>query len=113
VHYAEVTVENIGDLALVECEGRIVERDTAFQLRRAVITQDQAQTVVPELTEVNAIQDWGLDTLLYLQRWAQSHKVRLKLFNPSNLLLDRLKKGASLSDRSCYARPDDGSTASL
>ena len=28
-----VTVENIGELAVVECEGRIVESEAAFKLK--------------------------------------------------------------------------------
>jgi hypothetical protein len=31
-----LSVENIGDLALVQCEGRIVQSEAAFKLREAV-----------------------------------------------------------------------------
>jgi hypothetical protein len=33
-----VTVENIGELAVVECEGRIVQSESAYKLREAVTT---------------------------------------------------------------------------
>jgi anti-anti-sigma regulatory factor len=94
----KVSIENAGDLATIECAGGIVGRDAAFKLRHAVASQDQARTIVLEFTEVNAIEDWGLDMLLYLQRWTQSRNVRLKLFNPSKFLLDRLKKSGSMSE---------------
>jgi len=93
----KVSTENIGDLAIIECEGSLAG-DAAFQLRDAVTSQNQARTVVLEFTEVTALEAWGLNVLLYLQRWAQSHNVRLKLFNPPKFLLDRLKKSAVMSE---------------
>ena len=34
-----VTVENIGELAVVECEGRIVQREAALKLCEVVTSQ--------------------------------------------------------------------------
>ena len=51
-----VTVENIGELAVVECEGRIVQSEAAFKLRKAVTSQTSARIVVLELSEVHAIE---------------------------------------------------------
>ena len=45
-----VTVENIGDLAVVECEGRLVQSEAAFKLRQAVTSQSDARIVVLELS---------------------------------------------------------------
>ena len=47
-----VTVENIGELAVVECEGKIVKREAAVKLRKAVTSQTDALIVVLELSEV-------------------------------------------------------------
>src|SRR3981081_1197494 len=79
----KVNIDNIGDLAVVECEGRIVQSDAAFKLREAVKSQRDARTVVLELSEVHAIEGGGLGMLIFLQRWARDHGIRLKLFNPS------------------------------
>jgi hypothetical protein len=38
-----VIVENIGELAVVECEGRIVQSEAAFKLREAVTSQTDAR----------------------------------------------------------------------
>ena len=54
-----VTVENIGELAVVECEGRIVQSEAAFKLRKAVTSQTDARIVVLELSEVHAIEGGG------------------------------------------------------
>ena len=49
-----VIVENIGELAVVECEGRILQSEAAYKLREAVTSQTDAQVVVLELSEVSA-----------------------------------------------------------
>ena len=94
----KINVDNIGDLAVVECEGRIVQSDAAFRLREAVTLQGDARTVVLDLSEVNAIEGGGLGMLVFLQRWAQDHNIRFKLFNPSRSVQERLKKVSSMSE---------------
>ena len=41
----KVSIDNIGELAIVECEGRIVQSEAAFKLRDAVTSQSDALTV--------------------------------------------------------------------
>jgi anti-anti-sigma regulatory factor len=60
----KLNVENIGDLAIVECEGRIVRSESAFKLRDVVTSQSDAHTVVIELSEVRAIEGGGLGMLV-------------------------------------------------
>jgi anti-anti-sigma regulatory factor len=93
-----ISIEKIGDLAIVECEGRIVQSDAAFKLREAVTSQSGARTVVLELSEVSAVEGGGLGMLLFLQRWAHNHDIRFKLFNPSKFVRERLKKTSSMSE---------------
>ena len=94
----KINVDNIGDLAIVECEGRIVQSEAAFKLREAVISQRNARIVVLELSEVHAIEGGGLGMLVFLQRWARDHNIRFKLFNPSKFVRERLERVGSLSD---------------
>jgi anti-anti-sigma regulatory factor len=68
-----INIDNIGDLAIVECEGRIVRSEAAFTLRDAVTSQSEAHTVVVELSEVHALEGGGLGMLIFLQRWARDH----------------------------------------
>ena len=39
----KLNIDNIGDLAIVECEGRIVQSEAAFKLRDAVTSQMPSQ----------------------------------------------------------------------
>ena len=85
-----IHIEVIGDVAVVQCEGRIVQSDAAFRLRDAILSQRSARVVVVELSEVDTIEGGGLGMLAFLQRWAHDHNIKLKLFNPSNSVQDRL-----------------------
>jgi anti-anti-sigma regulatory factor len=93
-----VTVENIGELAVVECEGRIVQSEAAFKLREAVTSQTDARIVVLKLSEVHAIEGGGLGMLVFLQRWARDHNIRFMLFDPSKCVRDGLKRVRAISE---------------
>ena len=93
-----VTVAKIGELAVVGCEGRIVQRESAYKLREAVTSQTDARIVVLELSEVRAIGGGGLGMLVFLQRWAREHNIRFLLFHPSKVVESRLKHARSIAD---------------
>jgi anti-anti-sigma regulatory factor len=84
-------IEKIGELAVVECEGRVVRSEAAFKLREAVTSLRNARIIVLDLSEVRAIEGGGLGMLLFLQRWAYDHAIQFKLFNSTRSVRDRLK----------------------
>ena len=65
-----VTVEIIGELAVVGCEGRIVTSESAHKLREAVTSQTDARIVVLDLSEVRSMGGVGFCMLVLLRRWA-------------------------------------------
>ena len=93
-----VNIDKIGELAVVECEGRIVRSEAAFKLRDAVTSQGDARVVVLDLAEAHAVEGGGLGMLIFLERWAHDHDIRFKLFNPSTSVRDRLKKANSMTE---------------
>jgi anti-anti-sigma factor len=93
-----IHIENIGEMAVIECEGRIVRSEAAFELRKAVILQSDARVIVLDLSEVSAIESGGLGMLVFLQRWAQDHDIRLKLFNPRQSVRNRLEHASSMRE---------------
>ena len=93
-----VHTDNIGDVAVIACEGRIVRSEDAFTLRNAVNLQADARIVVLDLSEVYALAGGGLGMLVFLQRWAQDHDVRLKLFNPRQSVRNRLEHASSMRE---------------
>jgi anti-anti-sigma regulatory factor len=97
-HMLTLHIENIGEMAVIECEGRIVGSESAFQLRDAVTLENGTRIIVLDLSEVSAIEGGGLGMLLLLQRWAQDHDIRLKLFNPRRSVRDRLERVSSMRE---------------
>jgi len=83
--------ENIGEMGIIECEGGIVEGEAALKLREAVTLQRGARIIVLDLSDVFAIEAEGLGMLVFLQRWAYDHDIRLKLFNLRQSVQDRLE----------------------
>jgi anti-anti-sigma regulatory factor len=86
-----VNIANIGEMAVIECEGRIVRSEAAFKLCQAVTSLRDARIIVLDLSEVSAIEGGGLGMLVFLQRWAHDQDIRLKLFNPREAVRDRLE----------------------
>jgi anti-anti-sigma regulatory factor len=86
-----VHIDDFGETVLIECVGRIVRSEAAFKLREAVTSQRDARTIVLDLSEVPAIEGGGLGMLVFLQRWAHDHDIRIKLFNPCQPVRDRLE----------------------
>jgi anti-anti-sigma regulatory factor len=83
--------DKVGEMATIECAGRFVRSGAAFKLRDAVRSQTDARVVVLDLTEMHALGGGGLGVLVLLERWAQDHDIRFKLFNPSGPVRDKLK----------------------
>jgi anti-anti-sigma regulatory factor len=86
-----IHIDNVGDMAIIECAGRFVRTEGAFKLRDAVTSQTDARVVVLDLTEMHAIGGGGLGMLVLLQRWAQDRDIGFKLFNPSRPVREKLK----------------------
>lgn len=85
-----VHIDKVGETAIIECAGRFVRNEAAFKLQDAVTSQTGARVVVLDLTEMQAL-GGGLGVLVLLQRWAQDHDIRFKLFNPCKPVRDKLK----------------------
>jgi anti-anti-sigma regulatory factor len=93
-----VNIDHIGEMAVLECAGGIVRSEDALQLRGAVNSQSAARIIVLDLSEVPAIGSEGLGMLVFLQRWASDHDIRLKLFNPRQSVFDKLEHVNSMRE---------------
>src|SRR6266571_2746925 len=94
----DVHIEKIGELAVVECESRVLQNEAAFTLWEAVTSQRNARVIVLDLSEVRAVEGGGLGMLVFLQRWAHDHDIRLKLFNPRQSVRERLDEVSSMRE---------------
>jgi len=93
-----IRVEKFTELAVLECRGRIIRSDTVFQLRDAVQSQDDARVIAVDLSEVDAIGGGGLGMLVYLEHWARENNIHLKLFCPSDQVMEALAQYRSVAN---------------
>jgi len=91
-----IHVENMSDLAVIECSGRITRSDTVFRLRDVVQAQAGSHIITLDLSEVEAMSGGGLGMLAFLERWAREHNIRLKLYRPSKSVLQGLVQNRSI-----------------
>jgi len=91
-----IHVENLSDLAVIECKGRIIRSDAVFKLREVVQAQAASRVIALDLSEVEAISGGGLGMLALLQRWTRENDIRLKLFCPSRPVLEGLAQNRSI-----------------
>ena len=101
----QVSTENIGDMAVIECAGRIACSE-ASELRDAVIAQKRARMLILDFSEVNAIEETGLGMLVSLQYWAQQHDIQFKIFNPSYSVRYRLEQASSMHEIEIASLPE-------
>lgn len=93
----KVNIERIGDVAVVHCEGRVVQSAAAFRLRNAVTQQKDARVILLDLSEVRSFEGGGVGMLVFLQRWADDHSIQFKVFDPPAFVRERLEQVRSAS----------------
>jgi anti-sigma B factor antagonist len=78
----------LGEIEVIHCRGRIVVREEAAALSRAVAAVlEESKHVILELQGVTAIDSGGLGELVALHMWAQGCGGTLKLSGLSSRLL--------------------------
>jgi anti-anti-sigma regulatory factor len=93
-----LNVENLSDLTVVECKGRIIHSDDVFKLRDTVLKQKAARTIVLDLSEVPAMGGGGLGMLVFLEHWARTQHIHLKLYEPSKSVVEGLVHNRTIRD---------------
>jgi anti-anti-sigma regulatory factor len=93
-----VHIEKIGDVTVVQCEGRIVRSDAAFKLRDAVTQQIDARVILLDLSEVETLGGGGLGMLVFLQQWSRKYGIDLKLFDPPDPIRRSLERVSSTTE---------------
>jgi len=81
----KVETRNLGNVAVVCLQGRIVNGETA-SLREVVDSQMNAGAVVLDLARVSTIDASGLGLMLALRKQAEANGVGLKLMNVSKFV---------------------------
>src|SRR5215469_4020867 len=81
-----ISTEQIGDVAVLQCAGRIVGPESLTALREAVASLSQLRVIVLDLSSVEMLDARGLGMLVFLHNWACATGIQVKLVNPSRLV---------------------------
>jgi anti-anti-sigma factor len=85
-----IDVEKSGDVAVVQCSGRVVRGEAIHTLRHAVISERNTRIIVLDLSAVETIDAGGLTALVSLHHWSRHRGIQLKLVNPSPFVKEML-----------------------
>src|ERR1019366_6280766 len=88
-------IERIGDVAVIQCEGRIVQSDTTIKLRDTVRQQRDARVIILDLSNVESLGSSGLGMLLFLERWTSERGIEFKIVDPPDRVRQSLERARS------------------
>jgi len=102
----KVDVETTADVAIVRCIGRLIRGEAVSTLRNTVVSGTNAQTILLDLSEVEALDAGGVNALVSLLQWAVNRGIKVRLVDPSTFVremltrfrLDRVFEFSSLHD---------------
>ncbi len=108
-------IEQLHDIAIVRCSGRLVRGRALENFERRLEQLDHARILVLDLSELEQLDAGGLGILLRLRRWARQRSVQLKLVNPSTFVrrvleatkLTSVFEISSLEEALCILRTRD------
>jgi anti-anti-sigma regulatory factor len=85
-------VLEIDQAIIVQCRGRLVQSEAAFQLRNVVQSRRAARRIVLDFSELDALDGGGLGMLGFMQRWAEQNKTALTILRPNPQVERKLKE---------------------
>jgi anti-anti-sigma factor len=86
-----INAEQIGDVAVLQCGGRIVCAQALCVLKDAVTSLSQLRMIVLDVSDVEMLDAAGLGVLVSLHNWACTNGIQLKLVNPSKFVRKMLE----------------------
>jgi anti-anti-sigma factor len=90
--YLQIESSRAGDVAILQCKGRLVRGNPILALRDAVTRHHDARIIVLDLTALENLDGGGLGMLVMLYRWAREHDVQIKLVNANPFVREMLDR---------------------
>jgi len=84
--------DQTGDVAILQCAGRIVRGEALHFLKDAVTCLKNPRMVVLDLSDVEMLDGGGLGMLVFLHRWTRDNGIQLKLVNPAPFVREMLDR---------------------
>jgi hypothetical protein len=77
-----IIIQDLEEMAVIRCVGRIVAGREANTLREAVLSQRKRGAVMLDLS-IDTVDGGGIGLLLFLQGWTRAFGIDLQLLNPA------------------------------
>jgi HptB-dependent secretion and biofilm anti anti-sigma factor len=90
--YLQIESSRAGDVAILECKGRLVRGNPVLALRDAVTRLHDVRIIVLDLTALENLDAGGLGMLVLLHRWARGNDVQIKLVNANTFVREMLDR---------------------
>lgn len=90
--YLQIESSRAGDVAILQCKGRLVRGNPVLALRDAVMRYPDMRIIVLDLTALETLDGGGLGMLVFLHRWALENEVQLKLVNVNPFVREMLDR---------------------
>lgn len=90
--YLQIESSRAGDVAILQCRGRLVRGNPVLALREAVTRLHDVRIIVLDLTALENMDGGGLGMLVLLHRWAREHHVQIKLVNANHFVREMLER---------------------
>ena len=78
-----INMEQTGDVAVLQCAGRMVRSQALSLLKDAVTSLSELRVALLDLSRVEIIDAGGLGMLVFLHNWACVNRIQLRLVQPS------------------------------
>ena len=78
-----ISSEQIGDVAVLQCAGRVVGPESMTALKEAVTSLSQLRVIVLDVSSVEMLDVRCLGMLVFLHNWACATGIQVTLVNPS------------------------------
>jgi len=113
--------EHVGDVAVLQCVGRIVRGEALHLLKNRVTRLSQMRVIVLDLSEVEMLDCGGLGMLVALQGWTRNNGIQFKLVDPSHFAREMFQRTgltcvlriSSMGDALDVLRKSDSGTENL
>jgi anti-anti-sigma factor len=88
----KIDIEKTADVVIVRCIGRLTRGEAVSTLRDVVVSKQNTQVILLDLSEVEAVDAGGVNALVSLHQWATEREIQVKLVHPSTFVREVLTR---------------------
>jgi anti-anti-sigma factor len=88
----KIDIEKTAAVVIVRCIGRLTRGEAVTSLKDVVVSKQNTQMILLDLSEVKAVDAGGVNALVSLHQWAVQRGIQVKLVHPSTFVREILTR---------------------